>query len=62
LLDELKAVGADDVVVVCGGVIPPQDYADLEVAGVAAIFGPGTNIPDAARRVLALVAERRDAA
>jgi len=55
LIEELRALGADDVVVVCGGVIPPQDYAVLEAAGVAAVFGPGTNIPDAARRVLDIV-------
>jgi len=45
--------------VVVGGVIPPQDYDALTAAGVSAIFGPGTNIPDAARQVLALVRERR---
>ncbi|HSJ19180.1 MAG TPA: methylmalonyl-CoA mutase [Nocardioidaceae bacterium] len=55
LVDELKAAGADDVVVVCGGVIPPQDHDALQRAGVAAIFGPGTNIPLAARKVLALL-------
>jgi methylmalonyl-CoA mutase len=43
---------------VCGGVIPPQDYDMLNDAGVAAIFGPGTNIPSAARKVLALIAEK----
>jgi methylmalonyl-CoA mutase len=43
------------VVVVCGGVIPPQDYDALHEAGVAAIFGPGTNIPDAASKVLELL-------
>jgi methylmalonyl-CoA mutase len=59
LVAELQALGADDVVVVCGGVIPPQDYAMLEAAGVAAVFGPGTNIPDAARRVIEIVRERR---
>jgi methylmalonyl-CoA mutase len=41
--------------VVCGGVIPPQDHDELHEAGVAAIFGPGTNIPAAARRVLDLL-------
>ena len=41
--------------VVCGGVIPPQDYDVLHDAGVAAVFGPGTNIPDAARKVLDLL-------
>jgi len=50
-----------DVVVVVGGVIPPQDYDALEAAGVAAVFGPGTNITEAARRVLTLVLERRAA-
>ena len=62
LIDELHAAGADDVVVVCGGVIPPQDYDALTQAGVAAIFGPGTNIPAAARRVLELLRSRRPAA
>ncbi len=45
LIAELRKLGADDVLVVCGGVIPPQDYPKLTEAGVAAIFGPGTNIP-----------------
>ena len=62
LIDELKKAGADDIVVVCGGVIPPQDYDMLTAAGVSAIFGPGTNIPTAARKVLALVSERRSPA
>ena len=55
LIDELRRQGADDVLVVCGGVIPPQDYDFLEKAGVSAVFGPGTNIPDAARKVLGLL-------
>ncbi len=55
LIDELRKAGADNVVVVCGGVIPPQDYDMLRAAGVGAIFGPGTNIPDAAAQVLELV-------
>ncbi|CAN5299097.1 methylmalonyl-CoA mutase [soil metagenome] len=55
LLAELRTLGAADVKVVCGGVIPPQDYEALRGAGVAAIFGPGTNIPRAAREVLALL-------
>jgi methylmalonyl-CoA mutase len=62
LIDELRAAGAGNVVVVCGGVIPPQDYEFLHDAGVAAVFGPGTNIPQAARKVLELVASRRDTA
>jgi methylmalonyl-CoA mutase len=58
LIDELKKSGANNILVVCGGVIPPQDYDMLNDAGVAAIFGPGTNIPSAARKVLALIAEK----
>ncbi|MBL4544173.1 MAG: hypothetical protein JKP97_20800 [Rhodobacteraceae bacterium] len=41
-----------DILVVCGGVIPHNDYDFLKQAGVAAIFGPGTAIPEAARNVL----------
>jgi len=44
--------------VVCGGVIPAQDYDYLVQAGVAAIFGPGTNIPQAAAQILGLVASK----
>ena len=62
LIDELRKAGAGDVLVVCGGVIPPQDYEFLDEAGVAAVFGPGTNIPEAAAKVLALLSERRDPA
>jgi methylmalonyl-CoA mutase len=58
LIDALKKQKADDILVVCGGVIPAQDYAFLQKAGVAAIFGPGTNIPDAARKVLQLIRAR----
>ena len=62
LLDELRSAGGEDIVVVCGGVIPPQDYEILHAAGVAAIFGPGTNIPEAASRILQLLRSRRPAA
>src|SRR5262249_26884996 len=58
LIDALKAQKADDILVICGGVIPAQDYDYLKKAGVAAIFGPGTNIPDAARDVLNLIRKR----
>ncbi|HRK70960.1 MAG TPA: methylmalonyl-CoA mutase [Micropepsaceae bacterium] len=51
----LKAAGAGDILIVCGGVIPEQDYAFLKQAGAAAIFGPGTHIPKAAAEVLALI-------
>lgn len=45
-------MGREDIVVVCGGVIPPQDYSMLEQVGVKCIFGPGTRIPSAALKVL----------
>ena len=61
LIEALKAQGADDIIVICGGVIPQQDYPFLRDAGVAAIFGPGTNIPQAAREILGIVRERRGA-
>jgi methylmalonyl-CoA mutase len=59
VIDGLKKEGADDIVVICGGVIPPQDYDELLGCGVAALFGPGTNILEAAREVLGIVQERR---
>ena len=59
VIEALKAKGRDDILVLVGGVIPPQDYEALRAAGVAAIFGPGTNIPDAARSVLGLIRARR---
>jgi methylmalonyl-CoA mutase len=58
LIEALKKEGAEDILVVCGGVIPPQDYAMLRQVGVAAIYGPGTNIPVAAAEVLKLIRER----
>ena len=58
LIAELKAADADDIMVVCGGVIPPKDSDELYKAGVAAVYGPGTNIPKAASEVLKLVGEK----
>src|SRR3954467_15054944 len=55
LIEALRREGADDILVVCGGVIPPQDYDFLKKAGVSAIFGPGTNIPAAAAEILGLI-------
>ncbi|MCV2877899.1 methylmalonyl-CoA mutase [Sedimentimonas flavescens] len=55
LIEALKEKGADDIIVICGGVIPQQDYDYLKKAGVKAIFGPGTNIPAAAREILDIV-------
>jgi methylmalonyl-CoA mutase len=62
LVEALKREGAGDILVVCGGVIPPQDYEFLKKAGVAAIYGPGTNIPAAAAEILALIRRQRLAA
>jgi len=58
LIEALRAEDAGEIVVVCGGVIPPKDYAELEAAGVAAVFGPGTHIPDAAEQVLDIIRQR----
>ncbi|MBK1634647.1 methylmalonyl-CoA mutase [Rhodovulum adriaticum] len=59
LIEALKAQGAEDIIVICGGVIPQQDYEFLYNAGVKAIFGPGTNIPTAAQNILRLIREAR---
>ena len=55
LIKALNAAGAGHIIVVCGGVIPQQDYEFLYSKGVRAIFGPGTNIPEAASSVLRLI-------
>jgi methylmalonyl-CoA mutase len=62
LIEALKCQGADDILVVCGGVIPAKDYDFLKKAGVSAIFGPGTNIPAAAAEILSLIRTHRLAA
>jgi len=59
LVQALKDAGAGDILVICGGVIPQQDYQFLYDNGVKAIFGPGTNIPNAARDILRLIREAR---
>ncbi|TKD15457.1 methylmalonyl-CoA mutase [Rhodobacter capsulatus] len=59
LIEALKEKGAEDILVICGGVIPQQDYDFLKAAGVKAIFGPGTNIPAAAREILDLIRAAR---
>jgi len=58
LIDELKKLGREDIMVICGGVIPAQDYEFLRENGAAAIFGPGTVIPVAAMKLLEELAER----
>ncbi len=62
LIAALKEAGGEDILVVCGGVIPPQDYAFLTEIGVAAVYGPGTNIPLAASEILRLIEKKRIAA
>ena len=59
LVEALKARGASEVIVVVGGVVPRQDYQFLLDNGVAAVFGPGTNVLDAARAVLDLMQGKR---
>lgn len=59
LVQALRDQGAGEILVICGGVIPQQDYQYLYDHGVQAIFGPGTNIPEAAQRILKLIREAR---
>ncbi len=59
LIAALREKGAGDIIVICGGGIPQQDYDFLKAAGVRAIFGPGTNIPAAARDILGLIRAAR---
>ena len=59
VIEGLKQADAEDIIVICGGVIPPQDYDEMKRSGVAAIFGPGTNILLAAQKVLGIIRERR---
>jgi len=59
LAKALKDEGAEDILIICGGVIPAQDYEFLKKAGASAIFGPGTNIPVAALEILTLIREKR---
>ncbi len=62
VIEGLKEEGVEDIIVICGGVIPPQDYDEMLASGVAAIYGPGTNILLAAHEVIAIIRERRQAA
>jgi methylmalonyl-CoA mutase len=58
ITEELKKAGREDILVVVGGVIPPQDYEFLREHGAVAIFGPGTVIPAAAEKILEELLER----
>src|SRR6202021_1896983 len=62
LIAALKREGGGDILVVCGGGTPPGDYSFPKRAGVAAIYGPGTNIPHAAAEILSLIQKQRLAA
>ena len=55
VIEELKKLGREDILVIAGGVIPPQDYEFLYDAGVAAIFGPGTSVAVAAKQILTIL-------
>jgi len=59
VIEELKLLGREDIIVIAGGVIPSQDYDLLYKAGVAAIFGPGTKISDAAIKILEILIQLR---
>ena len=59
LIEALKSRDAGDILVICGGVIPQQDYEFLYEKGVKAIFGPGTNIPAAASKILELIRQTK---
>jgi methylmalonyl-CoA mutase len=61
VIEGLKREGVEDIIVICGGVIPPQDYDEMLGFGVSAIYGPGTNILLAAHDVLRIIQERRQA-
>ena len=60
VIEELKKLGRDDIMVVAGGVIPPQDYQYLFDAGVAAIFGPGTPVSTSAIKMMELLLAARE--
>ena len=62
VVDELRRLGREDILVFAGGVIPPRDYEFLEKAGVAGVFGPGTVIPKCAQRILGALRESMRAA
>jgi methylmalonyl-CoA mutase len=57
VIEELKKLGRDDIMVICGGVIPAQDYQYLYDAGAVAIFGPGTSVAAAGKKILEILIE-----
>ncbi|HPQ15509.1 MAG TPA: cobalamin-dependent protein, partial [Bryobacteraceae bacterium] len=58
VINELRRLGRSDILVVVGGIVPPQDYAFLREAGVAGVYGPGTVIPECAREILEMLMAR----
>ncbi|MCD4731215.1 MAG: methylmalonyl-CoA mutase, partial [Bacteroidales bacterium] len=60
VIEELKKLGREDIMVIVGGVIPPQDYDFLYKAGVLAIFGPGSVISDSGIKLLEILIETRE--
>ncbi len=60
LIAELDTLGRNDIMIICGGVIPAQDYDFLYHAGVSAIFGPGTKLPEAAKKILIELFKRQE--
>jgi methylmalonyl-CoA mutase len=60
LVEELRRQGGEGIAVVVGGIVPPRDHGFLRERGVAAIFGPGTPVPKAAREVLRVLRSRRE--
>ena len=57
VIQELKKLGREDIMVIAGGVIPAQDYDFLYKAGVAAVFGPGTSVAKAACKIMEILLE-----
>ncbi len=57
VIEELRELGREDIMVIAGGVIPSQDYDYLYKAGVVAIFGPGTSVAKAGRKILEILLE-----
>jgi methylmalonyl-CoA mutase len=60
VIEELKKLGREDMIVIAGGVIPEQDYDFLFKNGVSAVFGPGTKIPEAALEILDMMIDSHD--
>ena len=61
LIEELRKLGREDIIIIAGGVIPPQDYDFLYKAGVAAIFGPGTSVAKAAVEIMRILLDEGEA-